>query len=155
MVGIGVLVAVALILFFIRQEQVSYGVDGTPEGVTRNYLLALQRNDYERAYSYLAEGINKPDLSGFRQPFLTYQSAEVANASVEVGVTSPDLQGDSALVQVTILRGGGDLFSDVYRDRQVVNLVRQNGAWKIRLAPYPFWDYQWDLQPMPTVTPAS
>jgi len=145
LVGIGVLVAAALILFFIQQGKAVYGDESTPEGVTRNYLLALQKRDYERAYGYLAEFDNKPDFTSFRQPFLSYQGNDIANTAVEIGVTSPDPSGDMALVQVTLLRGNGDPFNDIYRDRQSVTLVLQNGAWKIQSAPQPFWDYSWGI----------
>lgn len=159
LIGIGVLVAAALILFFNRQSRLSYVDDSTPGGVTRDYLLALQRGDYERAYGYLADTAAKPDVARFRQPFLTGQGSEAANAAVEVGEASLDTGEDSMLVQITILRNTGALFEDVYRDRQTVHLVRQGEMWKIQSAPYPFWSYEWDqlppekLLPTPTALP--
>jgi len=55
LIFIGLLVIAALALFFIRQDSQVYVADDTPEGVTRNYALALQKQDFQRAYDYLAE----------------------------------------------------------------------------------------------------
>lgn len=155
LIGIGVLVAAALILFFNRQSQLSYVDDSNPEGVTRNYLLALQQNDYERAYNYLASSSTRPDFTRFREPFMTYQGSEVTNAAVEVGEASIDTASDSALVQITIIRNTDSLFGDVYRDRQTVTLVRQDGNWKIQSAPHPFWSYEWELVPPEKLLPTE
>lgn len=148
LIGIGVLVAAALILFFNRQSQLSYVDESTPEGVTRNYLLALQRNDYERAYNYLDGAQTRPDFARFREPFLTNQGSQVANTAVEVGSASLDTGSDTALVPITMIRNMDSLFGDVYRDRQTVHLVRRDVGWKIQSAPYPFWSYEWEHAPV-------
>lgn len=144
LIGIGVLVAAALILFFYRQGQMSYGDDSTPAGVTRNYLIALQRNDYERAYSYVAGGSTTLDFTRFQGYFTSFRGTDAANVAVEVGEEVVDAGGDTALVEITIIRYADSLFGDVYRDRQTVHLVRRDGAWKIQSAPYPFWSYDWE-----------
>ena len=155
LIGIGVLVTAALILFFNRQSQLAYVDDSTPEGAARNYLLALQRNEYERAYNYLSEVSTRPDFTRFREPFLTYQGSEVANMAVEVGDASLDNGSDSALVQITIIRNTESLFGDLYRDRQTMHRVRQGGNWKIQSAPYPFWSYEWDQVPPVKMLPSE
>ena len=52
--GIGILVIITLVLFFIRQGNTGYQDESTPAGVVNNYVLALQRRDYQRAFTYLA-----------------------------------------------------------------------------------------------------
>ena len=53
LVGIGVLVVIALALFFTRRDQQEYVADDTPEGVVHNYALAVFREEYEsRITSY-------------------------------------------------------------------------------------------------------
>jgi hypothetical protein len=47
LVGIGVLIVVALALFFTRQDNQDYVSDTTPEGVVHNYALALYKDDYD------------------------------------------------------------------------------------------------------------
>ena len=46
LIGIGLLVALALGLYFLRQEQPAYVNDETPEGVVHNYVTAVQLGDY-------------------------------------------------------------------------------------------------------------
>lgn len=138
LIGIGVLVVAALILFFTRQRQVSYGDDSTPEGALQNYFLAIQKQDYARAYTYLADTPNKPSLLNFEQPFISYQSQAVANSVVEIVSTVPDSQGETVIIQVAISQGPQNLFGNDSRPMAQASLVRQNGAWKVSSAPYPY-----------------
>jgi len=138
LVGIGVLVTAALILFFFRQGQVDYSDDSTPAGALRNYFLAIQKRDYERAYSYLAEQTEKPGLAQFREPFLTYLQDGVSGSTVEVGRVFLDEQSQEATVEVTILNSTQDIFRTATRQTGTAILVHQNGAWKVLSAPYPY-----------------
>jgi hypothetical protein len=149
LLGIGALVLVALLLFFIRQGSSSYQEDGTPSAAVNNYILALQRQDYRRAYSYLADAPNKPSLVKFQEPFLQYQGGELANTPVEIGSAIIDDPSQSAVVQITLVRGGRGFLEDPYQDTQTATLVKQKGAWKIVSFPYPYWAYDWLI----TVTP--
>ena len=69
LVGIGILAVLAIVLFSTRQTKATYVADDNPAGVVQNYVLALYKMDYPRAYGYLAEGQGKPDLASFRQSF--------------------------------------------------------------------------------------
>lgn len=148
--GIGVLVLLALILFFIRDRNVNYVDDTTPAGVVQNYTLALQRRDYERAYSYLASssGAEPVTMERFLQHFSSYGGDEAARTTIEIGETI-ELSGDQASVQVTLIRSSGGIFDGTYRQTENVTLRRENGAWKITNAPYPLWDYGWDFPAPP------
>src|SRR3972149_11028820 len=84
LIFIGVLVVAALALFFFRQGSQVYGTEDTPEGVIRNYALALQKQDYQRAYSYLADKDNKPTYDTFSRAFLTHQ-VDVSSNALQVG----------------------------------------------------------------------
>jgi hypothetical protein len=153
--GIGALVLVSLALFFFRQGKVAYQDDSMPAGVVNNYLLALQRHDYSRAYSYMVDVPNKPSLIQFQEPFLQYQSSELSNTPVEIGSVIIDEASQSAIVQLTLVRGGQGFLEDPYRDFQTAQLVKQNGAWKIASFPYPYWSYNWSFTVTPTVTPVQ
>ncbi len=160
-IGIGVLVVTALILFFIRQGQSSYGDESTPAGVLQNYFLAIQKHDYERAYGYVAEQPGKPSLDLFRQSFLTYsdQGATISNTPVEINDTILDEQKQTAVIQVTMLHSGQDLFGTGYRTNDTATLALKNGAWKITRAPYPYWPLDLPVEPpaklpAPTLSPA-
>jgi hypothetical protein len=145
LVAIGVLVVVALALFFLRQDKQDYVADDKPEGVVHNYVLAVQRKDYEKGYDYLAEGENKPTITQFRQSFVN-NMVNPNNTGVEIG--SAEISGNDAYVGLSLIYTPSDPFSSAYRNNDQAVLTRQNGAWKISRMPYNFWDYNW-YQPVP------
>lgn len=141
LVGIGVLVIVALVVFFTRQDTQSYLPDDTPEGVVHNYVLAVINRDYEKAYGYLADLKDKPTYEEFRRPFLNGY-VNPANTAVDVG--EAEISGDEASVEVAQIYNTGDLFSSGSRDVQRAILLNESGAWRISSMPaYNFWDYSW------------
>jgi hypothetical protein len=145
LVGIGVLAVLAVILFSLRQNRASYVADDNPAGVVQNYVLALYKMDYPRAYAYLVEGQNKPGLVSFRQTF-TIQRFDISNYGLQVGDVT--MNGDEAAVSVTLVNAGNGPFNDVNRNIQTAVLRRQSGAWKIVNMPYPYWDYSWYQVPV-------
>ncbi len=140
LIGIGVIVIIALSLFFLRRGEARYVSEDKPEGVIQNYVLALQKKDFEKAYGYLAEGNNKPKFSEFREFFIS--SFESYNRSgLSFGTSS--ITGDTAFVTVIIQRNYGGPFSEISRQHETVDLSLQNDSWKIKRFPYPFWGYDW------------
>lgn len=63
-VGIVVLVVSALVITMNRPEP-AYVADDSPEGVVHNYLLALQKEEYSRAYGYLSPTVYNYPLSTY------------------------------------------------------------------------------------------
>jgi hypothetical protein len=150
LIGIGLLVALALGLYFTRQDSaLAYGPEGTPEGVTRNYVVAVFKRDYEKAYSYLAEKKDKPTFDQFKQAFLQ-NFVNPDNTGVDVGTA--EISGDQAYVTVYVQYGSGDPFSSGSRSEERATLVLQDGVWKLELMPYNFWSYDW-YQPTPIKAP--
>jgi hypothetical protein len=140
LIGIGALIVLALVLFFTRQETKEYVSDSTPEGVVHNYVLAVLNKDYEKAYAYLADLKNKPTYEEFRQSFLNgYVNPE--NAGIELGEV--EIINDDAYVDLLIYYSYNDPFSSGYSNKENATLVKQDGAWKISVMPYNFWDYNW------------
>jgi len=146
LIGIGLLVVVALAVFFTRKDTQTYVSDDTPEGVVHNYVVAVLNKEYEKAYGYLADLENKPTYDEFHNSFLT---GMVNPDSSGVDVGQSDITGDDATVDVTLVYNPTDPFSTGYRDTQRAILVLQNDAWKISSMPqYNFFDYNW-YQEMP------
>lgn len=148
LVGIGVLVVIALVLFFTRQDDQEYISEETPEGVVHNYALALYREDYEKAYDYLAEGEDKPTYNEFRQAFFN-NYVDPGNAGLEVGET--EIAGNEAFVAVYLIYNPTGPFSGGYRNIETARLERQDGEWKLLQMPYNFWSYEWyqpELKPV-------
>ena len=146
LIGIGLLVVLALAVFFTRKDTQTYVSDDTPEGVVHNYVVAVLNKEYEKAYGYLADLENKPTYEEFHNSFLT---GMINPDSSGVDVGQSDITGDDATVDVTLVYNPTDPFSTGYRDTQRAILVMQNGAWKISSMPqYNFFDYNW-YQEMP------
>lgn len=140
LVGIGALIALALALFFLRQDQRDYLPDDSPEGAVHNYVLATLNRDYEKAYGYLADLNDKPTYEEFRQSFLN------GSITPEIGgldVGAAEIYNDEATVTVTIYYSYNDPFSPQTGYPDTALLVKQNGAWKISKMPGNFWDWSW------------
>lgn len=145
LVGIGVLVVVALALFFTRQDKQDYVAEDAPEGIVHNFALALYKEDYEKAFAYLAEAENKPTYNEFRQAFFNHY-VDPSNAGLEIGETK--IAGEEAYVTLYIIYNSTDPFSNGYRSTETARLERQHGEWKLLQMPYNFWSYDW-YQPPP------
>lgn len=145
LIGIGVLILVALAVFFTRPGTQTYVSDVSPEGVLHNYVLALLNKDYTKAYSYIADLDHKPTLNQFRQSFAIGR-LDPSNGGIKIGTAV--IMGDSATVDVSMVYTPNDPFSSGYSDTGSAQLVRQNGAWKISSMPtYNLWDSSWYLAP--------
>ena len=145
LIGIGVLIVAALVVFFTRQNQGTYVSESTPEGVVHNYVLAILRKDYQKAYGYLADLDNKPTFSEFRQAFAVGRISPSSNG-IKIGAAS--ITGDDATVEVNMVYAPSDPFSSGDNPVGNAQLVRQGGAWKISSMPaYNIWDYGWYQAP--------
>ncbi|MBI3152114.1 MAG: hypothetical protein HYZ21_08280 [Chloroflexi bacterium] len=144
LIGIGVLILLALGLFFTRQDKREYIADNVPEGVVHNYVLAILNKDYEKAYGYLADLERKPTYENFRSSFFNGM-VNPNNTGVDVGES--EINGDEAVVTLTLLYSYGDPFSGSSESIDRALLVEQNGEWKLNSMPYNFWDYNWYQEP--------
>jgi hypothetical protein len=142
--GIIVLIIISLVLFFARREEQAYGPDTNPEGIVRNYVLALHNGDYQRAYSYLQEAEYKPSLNDFRQDFIS-TTLDITNTGVQINAVS--LNGDEAVVNLTIIHGGTEPFDRMWDDDNSAWLIQQQGQWKLSYFPYPYWGWNWYSKP--------
>jgi hypothetical protein len=142
--GIGVLVVIALALFFARQDIRQYKTDDAPDSVVFNYVLAVTNRDYKKAYGYLADLDHRPTYDEFRQSFL---SGMVSPDNVGVDVAQAEIDDDVASVEINLIYSSSDPFSSSYRNLERAALVRQDGEWRISSMPYQFWDYNWYKEP--------
>jgi hypothetical protein len=145
LIGIGLLILVALAVFFTRQNDQAYVSDKTPEGVVHNYVLAVLNKDYQKAYGYLADLENKPTYESFRHSFAT-GALNPSNAGIKIGKT--EITGEDATVEVSMIYTPSDPFSTGYNNVGSAQLVLENGMWKISSMPtYNLWDYSWYQTP--------
>jgi hypothetical protein len=129
LIGIAVLIVVALTVFLTRKDNLVYVAGDTPTGVVGNYVVALDKRDYVKAYSYMASLENKPTLDQFRQAFLNH-SIDPSNVGIDTG--SVEINGDTATVTLSIIYSQGDPFSSGYRNTEYAQLVREKGVWLIQ-----------------------
>jgi hypothetical protein len=145
LIGIGVLIVAALAVFFARKDALTYVSDNAPDGVVHNYVVAVLKKDYEKAYTYLADLEHKPSFNEFRDSFVTGM-LNPHNSAVDVG--DSEITGDDAYVEVAMIYNSSDPFSSGYRDIQRAILVQQGGVWKLSSMPtYNLWDYNWYMEP--------
>ncbi|NWG05276.1 MAG: hypothetical protein HXY35_01180 [Chloroflexi bacterium] len=141
LIGIGLLIIVALTMFFVRKEAQTYIAEDTPEGVVHNYVVAVLDRDYEKAYSYLADLEYKPTYEEFRRSFL---NGEVNPEGQAVDIGESEMTSDTATVEIALIYRPSDPFSTGYRNVSYATLIKQNGAWKLTLMPqYNLWGYSW------------
>jgi hypothetical protein len=145
LIGIAALIIVALVLFFARKDTEVYTDDSTPQGVAQNYIVALHKRDFNKAYDYLAEGKYKPTFDEFQRAFVT-KMVVPDNAGVEIGQAT--ITGQDAAVDLYIIYGSGDPFSSDYRNTELALLTKQDDDWKITQMPYSYWYYDWYQKPV-------
>lgn len=141
LIGIGVLVAAALAVFFIRQGVVpEYMKEDQPRGVVYNYILALHNGEYEKAYGYLWDGEGKPTLNNF-QKGLIVNKPQWNNFAVDVMEEST--ANNIAVISVATTVSQGGIFNEGYRNTENATLEKVDGHWKIISMPYMYWSYDW------------
>jgi hypothetical protein len=143
-IGIVLLAIAAIVLVLARGQQEEYVADDTPAGVAHNYFLAIQRQEYEKAYGYLSDDLkSKPDLDEFtRTVDNSYYRSE---SSLQLGETSIDGSRARVEVSITTYSGGGPFSGGSYTSPDTAYLHRAaNGDWKLTGYPYPYWGWNWD-----------
>lgn len=138
--GIFVLIITAIVVFFTRSNQVVYVEGSEPTDVVHNYVVAIQIEEYEKAYGYLATMQNKPTFAEFTTTFnRSYNDMNLVG--VELGYEK--IIGSSAVVELIIVGSNFGPFSTGYRSSGNASLILQNGEWKISNMPSELWGWDW------------
>ncbi|MBT3322157.1 MAG: hypothetical protein HN392_07710 [Anaerolineae bacterium] len=134
---IAFLIIASLSIFFLRQDNAVYLSEDLPEHIIHNYFLAIEKGEYERAYTYLSEGENKPSYSEFETFFLF----DRRHRGYKIGKTN--ITTNSAYVEITITENSSGFFFDRYDYVENAHLLKEEGEWKIIEMPYTYWDWAW------------
>lgn len=143
--GVLLLVVVAFGVTLTRPEP-TYRAGAEPEDVAYNYVLALQRKDYPRAYGSLS-----PSLKGYPASADAFAADVQRNRwsfSPESGTISVDraeTSGQQAQVwlRITSFQQGGLLDTAPSARTSLLTLRREAGAWRIT-ASDSYWLWCWD-----------
>lgn len=146
--GVVILVVVVFLVVLSRPEP-EYRDEGTPESVVHNYLLALQKDDYTRALSYMSSDVKHPPKNG--DEFLhdidgiCFWRFRELNRDTSLAVVSTEFRGNQAyvLVKQSVFEGG-DLFGSNLNESDFEMTLRQyDNTWKI-IEGDRYWCACWD-----------
>ena len=140
-VGIVLLVVAAFVVTLTRPEP-TYQAEDTPEGVTHNYLLALQKKDYQRAYGYLSPTLKGYPVSAerFAENVEDYSWRFRLDTDTTLAVESAKVTANRAVVKVRESRFHGRGLFDSNQSTTVfeIKLQLENSEGKIVDADYYF-----------------
>ena len=150
--GIVLLVVIALVITLTRPEP-TYKPEDTPAGIAHNYLLALEREEYERAYGYLSPNLESypRSLNAFTREIADNPWQFRTNTAASLAVGETKIIGDFATATIHETRfRGGDLFDGVFDSGQgryafEMDLELIAGEWKIVDSLYYFawcWNHE-------------
>jgi len=93
-IGIVLLVIVSFVVTLTRPEP-TYRAEDLPENVAHNYLLALQKKEYQRAYGYLSQELKNYPRSAerFAENIKDFSRRFDADEEVTLSVESAELTG--------------------------------------------------------------
>jgi hypothetical protein len=136
LIGITLLIVASLSVFFMRRDTQTYLLEDSPEAVVHNYIFALGQEDYESAFTYLAEEKNKPTYTEFLRDVINTRGDDVRIGEV-------DISGDTASVQLVFTNASGRVFFDYYEYEESALAVLQSGEWKILSMGGHYWYWNW------------
>ena len=140
-VAVSVLVVVTVALVLFTRDSASLLPEDTPQGTTQRFLMAVQDEDFQKAYSYLSlyEQEKEMPYDGWvnNPMFRSSQSTWKATLS------DTRLTGDEATVEVNIdvFRPGGPFEDPVRRHLVFFQLKKVDNSWFITSPPNLYWLY--------------
>jgi ketosteroid isomerase-like protein len=126
---VAALVAAALTVALVTENDVDTFPEGSPEDALQRYLLALEDGDYEAAYGSLSEDVQ---ARCSLQEFLRHAPQTEVRDS-ELVLEDSRTFDDTALVSasVTVYETGSPFETDEYSYERIFELAREDGAWRL------------------------
>lgn len=136
-IGILVIVTVVLVLTLPGGESVSLLPEDTPEGTVQRFFLALEAEDYLKAYSYLSSSVQEErPYERWSRPFVSGEERPGWKATLGKSVIKDNEATVDVVVDVFRPRGP---FEDPVRSRHITFFLKKEGAsWRIT-APDNLW----------------
>jgi hypothetical protein len=136
-IGAIVLVAIVLVIALSGQKPASLLPEDSPEGTVQRFFVALQNDDYVKAYSYITPPANdKIPFDSWRSSY--YRSPEKSVWKVTIGKAK--VTGDQATVDVVVdvFRPQGPFSEPVNTNRMSFVLKKAGSGWTIT-SPLDLW----------------
>ena len=141
--AIGVLVLVAIILVLVMPaHQPALLPEDTPEGTVQRYFIALQNEDYAKAYSF----ITQPDMTRPEDHKMTYDmwrgqyNRPSEKNAWKATIGKAIIIGNDATVDVVIdvFRPQGPFSDPINTNRMSFSLRKAGAGWTI-ISPFDLW----------------
>lgn len=137
-IAVLVIVAVVLVLTMSGREDAPLLSEDTPKGIVQRYLLALEAEDFIKAYDYFSSS-TKQDL--------TYEKWQPRNVisrdrpGFKITLVKSSVKGNEATVyaDVDIFRPDGPFDNPVSTSRITFYLVKEGTNWRINSPTYIYW----------------
>ena len=133
-VGAVLLILVAVVVVLIKPTP-TYQSEDTPGGVAHNYLLALQNEDYDRAYTYLSSTLPgyPATVSQFTESIEDYSWYFRLGTDTTLAVDTEEITGSKAviLVRETRFQNRGLFESSTRISTFEMDLEKVENQWKI------------------------
>jgi len=133
-IGVLVIVAIVLVVTMAGEGGVPLLPEDTPEGTVQRYLLALEAEDYQKAYSYLSTNMT---YETWRRRI--YRPEERPGVKVTLGKSAVRDNEATVDVVVDVFRPGGPFENPVRTQHGTFFLKKEGTSWKITSP----WDVWW------------
>jgi hypothetical protein len=142
-ISILVITTVSLVLL-TKGNEITLLPENTPQGTVQRYLIAVQEENYQKAYDYLSLDPSQKITTYNDWLRMVIGRPQISNQSTWKATLGKTTQnGDIATVEVTVdtIRPEGP-FEDSLRSQQIVfQLSKIGGKWRITSPTYIYWIY--------------
>lgn len=141
-VAIGVLVIVAIVLVFTLPGQGSASLlpEDTPKGIVQRFFLALEAEDYQKAYSYTSFPSGTPKYEEWRDSAISSRE-ERGSESMRITLGESVVTDNEATVDVVVdvFSPGVPFENPVRTNHTIFSLEKAETSWKITSPTYVWW----------------
>jgi len=136
-IGVMVLIAIILVVALSGDKPVSMLPENTPEGTVQRFFIALQEEDYNKAYTFITPPPdNKVPYDTWRMSY--YRSSEKSVWKATIG-NAKILEEDATVeVIIDIFRPHGPFSEPVNTNRMNFSLKKAGSGWTI-VSPVDLW----------------
>jgi hypothetical protein len=150
-IALAVLVVVTIVLVFtLGQKNIPLLDESTPEGTVQRYLLAIQDQEYSKAYSYLSippspspNGAPKPVYPATSYDFWLMSAQNAAKNTWKANLETTVVSGNTATVSLTVevFRTRGLFENPVSTNTVTFSLQKEGTGWSITSPIDVYWVY--------------